>query len=536
MAAPAGQAPAGLAARARPLRPASLDPYPGFYLASLDFSLDCLDQLFSYQLALVGLHPQCTPELRTRADDLLRTRRESAQRRGYEDGFFEKNAEMRQLQRAKRWLEGTLPQSRNMRDMAVQTDPPPPTPPPRPQPTAARPASPLASPDAPAPAPLPSTSALPATVSASSPGPRFSFPDSMERCPPALHSQLHILWCGDLDEDVTTRLFLHFLLRRQREPFPRPLAIKRSASGAILLGFRSSADVDAALGQLDDVALPLMGCRIRAVARGNSGSEFRWCDLSDEVRHAWTTHGRLPDAALRYVDKVDPPEKGVKVSKGYHAEWVRIQRARQAAEAELTAQYRPRRRRYGAGWSDDDDDGSFGSFWSSDEDDPRRSTRRRAPWFGSSMFSSRRRSASASPPAPSPWWPPQPQQKRQPAVRFAPAPGLQPAAAPTAPPAPYLAQAPTFPGFGTPPTLQPRASAPNPPPPLAAPGFAPSTTVPRAVQSVQPRPGVSTASGVAAPAPPAAAAGGSQATAKRPLPVGAVADASSDPRKRVRFG
>lgn len=111
-----------------------LDPYPQFLLSSLDIDLDNLDQLHPYQLALVHFSPLATPEQRLRADVLWwQKRREAIEGSGEEVGWSEASAGLRQMKRAREWLEGKVPGSSKMRDTGVQTDPPPAPPPTTPQ-------------------------------------------------------------------------------------------------------------------------------------------------------------------------------------------------------------------------------------------------------------------------------------------------------------------------------------------------------------------------------------------------------------------
>ncbi|BGP36754.1 hypothetical protein JCM10449v2_000656 [Rhodotorula kratochvilovae] len=302
------------------MQPPLLDPFPAFHHAPLDFPLDSLNSLASHQLALVQFHPDATREHCIRAELLFKKRRRlERDEEAYRVGL--KDAELRQVERARQWLEGTLPQSRPMRDAAVQTQAP----------------DRVAAPDqvgagmgggqvnagqqresAPQ-STLPAAS-LPLDPTAP-PGPSFSFPDTTEPCPRELSSHFHILWCGDLDDDVTPLLFLHF---------PRPLAIRRSSSGAMMLAFRSAAYALHAQQRLDGEPLPLMRCKIRAIVRGNSGSEFRWRDLSDEVRDAWDRMRALPPAEGAWVEKAPGPVRGVRVSAGYQREWERIEAVREA--------------------------------------------------------------------------------------------------------------------------------------------------------------------------------------------------------------
>ena len=58
----------------------AVDPYPGFELSRLNFSLDDISALPSYQLALVKFHPLATPEHHLRAELHFSKRRIAAHR------------------------------------------------------------------------------------------------------------------------------------------------------------------------------------------------------------------------------------------------------------------------------------------------------------------------------------------------------------------------------------------------------------------------------------------------------------------------
>ncbi|BGP28898.1 hypothetical protein JCM10296v2_000634 [Rhodotorula toruloides] len=313
-----------------------LDPYPQFLLSSLDFDLDNLDRLHPYQLALVHFSPLATPEQRLRADVLWwQRRREAIEGCGEEFGLSEASAGLRQMKRAREWLEGRVPGSKKMRDAGVQTDPPPAPPPTTPQPAVTPPT----------PAPVhaftqssPTVGSVPSSnPTATRPSFDFSF-ESNEPCPPALHSQFHILWCGDIATAVTPALFLFFLVRRTRNRLPRFFALRRASSGAFLLAFRSSDDAHVAQQDLDGEAVPHMKCRINAVVRGNSGSEFKWRDLSVETRQCWTMYRSLPRQQL--VDQAKPAGKGITVSQDYHDELQRIKDAEEQDERRLADEAR----------------------------------------------------------------------------------------------------------------------------------------------------------------------------------------------------
>lgn len=164
----------------------------------------------------------------------------------------------------------------------------------------------------------------PPQVDLAPPGPNFDF-DYLAKgavCPPSLHAKLNIvrLACNDPSR-VTPRLIHAYLLARRRDPFPRPLAIKKATngSGAIMLGFASAADADSVRQRLDSVTLPLARVSLVASLISNNGSVFRWGSLSREVQDEWTRSALLPSA--RWVALEDPPRRGVSVSKAYATEW-----------------------------------------------------------------------------------------------------------------------------------------------------------------------------------------------------------------------
>ncbi|POY71425.1 hypothetical protein BMF94_5738 [Rhodotorula taiwanensis] len=97
-----------------------LDPFPGFSTCSLDFSLDNLGSLYDYQLALVHFHPRATEENKVEAQVVFWRRRIARENRD-NDGKVELDAALRQLKRAREWLEGKVPGSRSMRDGSAQT-------------------------------------------------------------------------------------------------------------------------------------------------------------------------------------------------------------------------------------------------------------------------------------------------------------------------------------------------------------------------------------------------------------------------------
>ncbi|GAA5980258.1 hypothetical protein JCM11641_005521 [Rhodosporidiobolus odoratus] len=440
-------------------RPAIMDPYPGFE-SSLLPSLNSLDTLHSYQLALVPFHPESTADHRNRARALFQRRRMERIARKEELGVPEKRAEFNQLLRARDWLEGKAPGSKKTQDSTTQTEErlytldevkervrnvskaavdralaeeraakqnevkravatalaeermkqmlvqrqaleaalsaerqkdyasmaetvqfaveeerqraaaerdvsrylhcagrstalkcsrnqlpavnptttpqstPPPPPPAAPTVNLLRhnnphlqqllPPPPL---DLPPPPPPPAFDATP-------PGPVFDFYCQNPRAMPnELLALLHIVMCTGLDSSVTAQLVFHFLVRSGKRATPRPLAIKRSHSGSVMIAFRTEAAANQARFQLNDQTLPLVKCKINAFVRQKkTGNEFKWKDLSTEVQEEWDRSGSLPTGV--WASKAPAASKGVSVSPGYHAEWQRISALKAADQSD----------------------------------------------------------------------------------------------------------------------------------------------------------------------------------------------------------
>lgn len=99
-----------------------MDPYPGFELSRLDFPLDDIASLPSYQLALVKYHPLAQPEHHLRAELYFVKRRVAASERGEEFGLEEARTRLRVLERARDALEQARREQRSrMKDAVVQT-------------------------------------------------------------------------------------------------------------------------------------------------------------------------------------------------------------------------------------------------------------------------------------------------------------------------------------------------------------------------------------------------------------------------------
>ncbi|KWU43656.1 hypothetical protein RHOSPDRAFT_26201 [Rhodotorula sp. JG-1b] len=342
------------------LPPLPLDPFPGFSTCSLDFPLDHIDQLYDYQLALVDFHPDATLGHKSEAE-LLFWRRRVARKKAdlVDDGQVELDAGLRQLQRARDWLEGKAPSSRPMKDAQVQARPstkeaqvrtgrrPPP-----PVPCSAAAAD---DDDDLQPVQSSSTAAVtPVTAPTTSrsddpdapPGPFFSaFQKGGASLPPApktlplLNQQLHVLWVGGFTKQATRALFLAFIKHAGPRKFPRPLAISKISHSTYIVGFRSRPEVQLARRLLHNVALPKMMSKLTATP-GTPGTSrtFKWSDFSDEVRGAWLRTGKLPFKWPMYVDMAPAPFK-VCVSTEYQAELDRITRieSRLSSAAEAAA-------------------------------------------------------------------------------------------------------------------------------------------------------------------------------------------------------
>ncbi|GAA5887530.1 hypothetical protein JCM6882_001440 [Rhodosporidiobolus microsporus] len=224
-------------------------------------------------------------------------------------------------------------------------------------------------PRAPSPIPTPrAASHLPSPPVDDAPdGPFFDFDSTNPRpIPRELFQLLHIVLCTNLVSDVTVGLFYHYLLRAGKHTYPRPLAIKRSQTGSIMLAFRSAEHAQLAVSALDGATLPLARCKIRSFVRAETtGNEFRWRDLSGEVQAAWEGSRQLP-AAL-WVGKVPGPGKGISVSEGYHDEWQNILEGRWQREQQKRRDKEAARYDYGGGdgqgydYGDDygDNDGGY---------------------------------------------------------------------------------------------------------------------------------------------------------------------------------
>ncbi|BGP21705.1 hypothetical protein JCM10295v2_000580 [Rhodotorula toruloides] len=304
-----------------------LDPYPQFLLSSLDFDLDNLDQLHPYQLALVHFSPLATPAQRLRADVLWwQKRREAIQGSDEEVGLREVSAGLRQMKRAREWLEGKVPGSKQMRETAVQTDPP--APPPQDSSTRPTPATtvtpvPVDLPPSPSPQPTqPSNTAQ--TLGASTP---LSLPQSTAPCPAELECHFFVLWCGDLSPRVSPLLFAHFLHRRTSKLLPFFFGIRRATTTSYHVAFRSYDDAYTAHMQLNGQAFPRMKCKIRTSIVGRSRGTFKWRHLDPETRRSWIESKSLPDKEL--VEQAKPAGKGITVSEAYHNELRRIEAAGQ---------------------------------------------------------------------------------------------------------------------------------------------------------------------------------------------------------------
>ncbi|GAA5834189.1 hypothetical protein JCM9279_004241 [Rhodotorula babjevae] len=362
--------PAPVRVHQKPVQPrpdALIDPYPGFELSRLDFPLDDLASLPSYQLALVKYHPLASQEQHLRAELYFVKRRVAARDRGEEIGLDEARAQLRALERARAVLEQARAEGRSrMKDAAVQIgggkirasensghggrgflDPTDAGAVAGPSTTPRYPVNLLAN-------PLPSKPASTTTPFSPPPpqpqpdlapgGPYFNF-DNLDVgpfCDPALHAQFHIVRLGQLPLHVTPALILAFLCaRRPRDSFPRPLAIRKAthSTGAIMLAFRDAAAAAEVAQRLHGTTLPLTGgAKLSTQVIASNGCQFRTGSLSFEVCAAWNDKGALPPGA-RWVGLEPVPGKGVKVSEAYEDEWRAIEEDL-AAERERERQAR----------------------------------------------------------------------------------------------------------------------------------------------------------------------------------------------------
>ncbi|KPV78434.1 uncharacterized protein RHOBADRAFT_50903 [Rhodotorula graminis WP1] len=320
-----------------------MDPFPRFELSRLDFRLDDIASLPSYQLALVKFHPLAQPEHHLRAELSFVKRRVAARERGDEVGLDEARATLKALERARAVLERARTEKRaSMKDAEVQTDgggaqagqeagrggrrsfdPTDAGAIAGPSIAPRYPVSSLTAPDR----TQPSSSTTPFSPPPSQPnlappGPYFDFDqlDTGAFCT----APLHIVRLGNLPEHVTPALILAFLLaRRPRDSFPRPLAIRKAthSTGAIMLAFRDAPAALEVAQRLQGMTLPLTGgAKIAAQVVASNGCQFRRGSLSAEVQMAWTGTGALP-AGARWVGLEPPPAKGVRVSRAYEDEW-----------------------------------------------------------------------------------------------------------------------------------------------------------------------------------------------------------------------
>ncbi|GAA5913990.1 hypothetical protein JCM8208_007018 [Rhodotorula glutinis] len=318
-----------------------MDPYPRFELSRLDFPLDNIASLPSYQLALVKFHPLAQPEHHLRAELNFVRRRVAARERGDEVGLDEARETLRALERARAVLEQARDEKRaRMKETAVQTDGGElqagkdvgrggrrsfdPT-------DAGAVAGPSTAPRYPVnyvAAHLltqPSTTPFsppPPQPDLAPPGPYFDF-DRLDVgddfCNGQLHAQFHIVRLGNLPEHVTPALIFAFLCaRRPRDSFPRPLATRKAShsAGAIMLAFRDAAAATEVAQRLHGTTLPLTGgVKLATQVIASNGLEFRTGSLSP----------------------------GVKVSEAYEDEWraieedLRVERARLRREQEEQA-------------------------------------------------------------------------------------------------------------------------------------------------------------------------------------------------------
>uniref|UniRef100_A0A0K3CPN4 FGENESH: predicted gene_9.358 protein n=3 Tax=Rhodotorula toruloides TaxID=5286 RepID=A0A0K3CPN4_RHOTO len=333
----------------------SFESFPSFHTCRLDFSLSSLPSLPSYQLALVPFRLDASVAQKAEAQRLWWERRVQAESEGsVEFGVNEQQAVLRQLEEADTKLRLVKARGEEMKSVEVQTDKAVESEDSRkgkrkeredddeeqahaerrrPAPRASTLSARLDKPATAAPASpsrslrerlTPPQSESPPPEVAAPPGPHFDFlGPAGPPCPPDLHKHFSIVRLTNLPGHVTPLLLLEFMKRRSRNPFPRPLAMRKAnTSGAFLVAFRSLEAAETALKRLNDQTLPLVKCKIRASIQPNNMTEFRSGSLSNEVQREWKKNARLPDT--EWIGMSRPPGKGVKVSKGYQAEFERI--------------------------------------------------------------------------------------------------------------------------------------------------------------------------------------------------------------------
>jgi len=145
------------------------------------------------------------------------------------------------------------------------------------------------------------------------PGPAFSTLDSTNPapCPPELLQLLHPVLLSRLHHTISPYLLLCFLKRPnfKNQNVPRPVAIARATvkdgphdTPAILFAFKSAQAAQCACGFFENKALRAPNQKAALnVSRINPTFPFRWDNLSDETKWAWTNHRQLP--AGEWIEK-----------------------------------------------------------------------------------------------------------------------------------------------------------------------------------------------------------------------------------------
>ncbi|GAA5887500.1 hypothetical protein JCM6882_001431 [Rhodosporidiobolus microsporus] len=351
------------AAADKPDQPAE-DPYPDFVLSALDFPLDSLKTLHSYQLrvVLILLRRDATFEQKRQARDIFSNRRKkaaqelkkqamikAAEGKGadgedewagdfitFDDVEVEQPLSRSQQKRADRWALATRKQRLHESLLAIEEPAPQQLPGDEEDSLLANPPW-LASepritttstdtPKSPTSVDL-DLSSPPFNDSTAPPGPAFELELSLSKkkraalpMPSYLRDTLHIVTIADLPKAfVSQQLFLSYLLSSPIEPFPRPITFCRLRGGHFAVGFRSLQHAQLVVQHLNGQHLPhtsaKMSAKIQAGGVRNGGVDIS--HLSVEARDEWARTKQLPEAV--WVGRVDKPE-GARVSEAYEDE------------------------------------------------------------------------------------------------------------------------------------------------------------------------------------------------------------------------
>ncbi|GAA5982018.1 hypothetical protein JCM5350_000616 [Sporobolomyces pararoseus] len=169
--------------------------------------------------------------------------------------------------------------------------------------------------------PSQSTTSLPSQPEPpSSPGPFFSRIErsQLSVIPQILRDQIYSISISNLPSKlVTPLLILHYLRSTQSESnFPRPVAISKSQSGNIWIGFKSFDMAAIAQSLLDcrilpgfHEVVPLPRCELKVTNQPGVVYPYRWHQLSDEALENWNGKNELPhcETVGEWVSKTEAP-------------------------------------------------------------------------------------------------------------------------------------------------------------------------------------------------------------------------------------